>query len=337
MIISEEKLKSSIKNEQFFNFYAFYGEEAFLIKNSVKKIISSCVFKNLAQFNLKQCFFEDFSFEELQDFVSIPAFSSKKKVFVLKKVEIKKFTAKDAEKLVKILKTAPKDFILILTIFEKGFGLKKLAFFKKLLNFKDGCFVEFNFKTQQWLFSAFSKYLKEKGFSILKEDLLFLIERCSKSVEKIKIELEKIMAFKLEGEIKRQDILLLTRPQVLKNAFEIANSLLKNNKKNALKIFNKLLEAGVLYSQIFGAISCSFLDLYRAKCAKENGVLIGEILNVFNYKSCEFRIKNAFLNCDFYSFADLKKYVVLMAKLDLDLKSRNVPKNFLIEKALFFV
>lgn len=337
MIFTEEKLKNSLKNQEFFNFYVFYGEEGFFIKNSVKKIISSCVFKDLAQFNLKQCFFEDFSFEELQNFVNMPAFSSKKRVFVLKNVETKKFLAKDAEKLINILEKMPKDSIVILTIFEKGFNLKRLAFFKKLLNFKNACFVEFNLKSESWLLAVFLKFLKDKGFFILKEDLLFLIRRCFNSVEKIKLELEKIMAFKLKGEIKRQDILSLTRPQILKNAFDIAKNLLQNDKKNALKIFNKLLEEGVLYLQIFGAISCSFLDLYRAKCAKENGVLIGEILNVFNYKSFEFRIKNAFLNCDFYSFLDIKKYVLLMAKLDLDLKTRNVSKNFLIEKALFFV
>ena len=337
MFYTEEKLKNSIKNEEFFNFYVFYGEESFFIKNSVKKIISSCVFKNLAQLNLKQCFFEDFSFEELEGFVNMPPFSSKKRVFVLKNVESKKVSAKDLEKLTKISEKIPKDSILILTIFEKGFSLKKSAFFKKISNFKNGCFVEFNFKTENWLLSAFLKYLKEKGFSISKEDLLFLIRRCFKSVEKIKLELEKIMAFKLKGEIKKQDILSLTRPQILENAFDIAKNLLQNNKKNALKIFNNLLKEGVFHSQIFGAISCSFLDLYRAKCAKKNGVLISEILNVFNYKSCEFRIKNAFLNCERYSFSDLKKHVELMAKLDLDLKSRNVSKNFLIEKSLFFV
>lgn len=335
MIYTKEKLEEKMKKKEFFNFYVFYGEEKYLIESFTKKMLKAFDLENFLDFNFKKCFFEDFKFDELETFLNMAPVFSLKRVFLLKDVEVSKLTSSFAEKLKKILKDMPETSVLILTIFKDPYSFKKTSAFKKLV--EEGAFVEFLYKSEKWIFDALLKSIKKKGLSISKDNLIFFIRRSTKSIENLKVELEKIFSFVLEGEIKKQDILNLTSENVEENAFNITKNILAGNKLKALKIFNDLKKIGTNDVLIFSAISCCFVDLYRAKCAKLKGVKINDIVKIYDYKGKEFRIKNAMLNCDAFSIERLKKFVVLLADLDVAFKTKNVKKDLLLEKFLFSI
>ena len=335
MIYTKEKIEAKMKNKEFFNFYVLYGEEKYLVESFTKKILKALDLESFLDFNFKKCFFEDFKFEELETFLNMAPVFVSKRVFLLKDVEISKLTASFIGKLKKILKYMPDTSILILNIFKDSYSFKKTTAFKKML--EDGVFVEFPYKSEQWLFEALLKSIKKKGLSISKENLIFFIKRVGKSIENLKIELEKIFSFVLEGEIKKEDILNLTSENIEKNAFDITKNILNGNKINALKIFNNLKKLGTNDILIFSAISCCFVDSYRAKCAKLNGIRLNDIINIYDYKGKEFRIKNAMLNCDAFSIERLRKFIVLLNDLDIFFKTKNFKTDILLEEFLLSI
>lgn len=337
MNLSETKLEEKIKNKEFFSLYVFYGEEGFFIKKYIRKIVAFAVDKQSFSFNYKKCLFEDFSFDELELFVNMPAFLSYRRIFIIKDFNFSKFSVANVVKLEKILNNASDDSVLIITFQKECSKHKKTASFNRMAKFKNCCFVEFNFKSENWLCKNYSKYLEKKGFSISNEDLLFLVRRCNKSIEIINVELEKILAFVEKGEICRKDILRLTSPEIFNNAFQIAKDLLSGDRDGAIKTFNMLCFFGVNEMHIFSAISFCFLDLYRAKLFVLRKMKYSEILKFYDYSGKEFRIKNAVANCKIFSIEKLRKYIVLLSNLEVDLKSKNLPKKTLIEKLLFSI
>ena len=104
-----------------------------------------------------------------------------------------------------------------------------------------------------------------------------------------------------------------------------------------MKIFNNLKKLGTNDILIFSAISCCFVDLYRAKCAKLNGIRLNDIINIYDYKGKEFRIKNAMLNCDAFSIERLRKFIVLLNDLDIFFKTKNFKTDILLEKFLLSI
>lgn len=339
MNYTKTMFKQSLKEKKIFNFYVFYGEENFLIKTSVKDVAKLCGLvekgENFSPFNFRSCFYEDFNLEEFENFSKTFPFLVEKKVFVLNCGDFSKFTLKNFNAIKTVLESACCNLILIFTANGNSYNIKKTAIFKKLVNLKTSCCVEFNFESLTLLYRAFSKKLKSFGISISYENFLILTKRCGRSIDFLNLELEKISAFVGKGEIKKQDILNLTSAQIENNAFKIAQNILIGEKEKAIKIFNEISFSGVNILQIFSAIGFCFVDLYRAKLAKIKNFKLNEILKFYNYSGKEFRIKNALLNCNAYSIEKLRFYVSLMADLDFKLKNKSMPKNVLVEKFLF--
>ena len=339
MQCSQDELIKKIAREEFSNCYVFYGEETFLIKSLTKKIVSFAVCENFLQFNFKSCYFEDFSKEEMMDFFNMPAMFSKKKVFVLKCLDIANFLKKDIDFFINFAKNLSGDDILILTFSDGVNDVKKNNGFKKIFSsLKEAVFVEFGLKSESWLVRFFLNRLKKSGFLISEKDLIFLIRRCGNDIETLNNELKKLCYFVADSkEIKKQDILVLTKPQIKVNVFNIVKNLLDGKKKEALMIFNELIFSGENIFLIFSAICVCFIDLYRAKCAVLNSVSFNDLCKYFNYKGKEFRIKNAYLNCKKYPIEKLRRCVILTYELDVKLKTQNLPKEILMHQFLFFV
>ncbi len=336
MVLKEREFYENIKCGNFSKFYIFYGEEGFLIKSAIKKILNISVSKDLFEFNNKKLFFDDFSFDEIEAFLNLVPLCSLKRVLVLKDVDISKISAADINNIKNILQNMPDSSIFIVTLKFEEANIKKNTKFKKLLSlYENSTVVEFNLKTKNWLINSFAKRLKEKGFLISRQNMDLLICRCCKSIEAISMELGKICAFLGHGEIKKEHILLFTRNEIKYSVFDIAKNLLAGRRKQAVEIFYNIYNEGVNIYTIFGAITACFVDFYRAKCAKLCGVGLSGLLECYNYKGKEFRIKNAFLLCNEFSIEILRKYVVLLFNIDSDLKTKSISEDVLFRKLLF--
>ncbi len=337
MFMQEETLIKSIKSKKTFKFYFFYGDEIFLIDKYVKEIVNLVVLKKTMQFNYKKCFFEDFSFEDLKLFFSLCPLFADRKIFVLKDVEMSKLKLSDLAKIEEIVDMMDEKNVLIMIAKGSSYDIQKTNSFKKLLKYERVAIVQIALKSEGWFLNNLSRYLQKNGFFMSDEDLIFFIRRYNKNILAIRSELEKLFSYVEKGRISRDQILNLTKTQIENNAFLIVKNLLDGDKKKALQIFNEAVSLGMNILQLFGAISFYFLDLYRMKLARLKNIKLNEISKYYDYHLKEFRIKNAYFKCDLYSMERLRKYVILISDLDVELKTKNIPKNLMLEKFLFLL
>ncbi len=333
---NEQKLQEDLNQSNFLNCYLFYGKEQFLIKKYVKKMTDMLVPQKARSFNYIRFFQDEFSWEDVENISQMVPVLSKKRIILLDGIYVNKLIKNDIDIIKKTLKNISQTTVIIMTIADPEANLKNSAKLKQLNNIfsKIGRTVEFAPRLKPEAIKILAEYVKKQRGKISKQNLKFLIERCGNDLENLTNQLDKILAFAQEREIEKSDILLLTTPSIENSAFDITKCILQGKTKNALMILDNLLSAQIPVFAIMGAINMCFVDLYRAKCAKLAGKNEQAILDFYQYKGKEFRIKNAMRDCSKYSAAKLKRCITLLSDLDLALKTTSLEPKCLIEKAI---
>lgn len=86
---------------------------------------------------------------------------------------------------------------------------------------------------------------------------------------------------------------------------------------------------------ILGALSMSFADLYRAKCAIAAGKGEQEMTEDFRYpKNRGFAVRNAFRDVRGYSLEYLRRCMRLLYEADRKLKSSRTEERLILEQML---
>ena len=333
---NEQKLKEDLKQSNFLNCYLFYGKEQFLIKKYVKKMTDMLVPPKARSFNYSRFFQDEFSWEDVENISQMVPVVSEKRIILLDGIYVNKLTKNDINIIKKTLKNIPQTTVIIVAIANPEANLKNSAKLKQLNNIfsKIGRVVEFAPRLEAEAIKILSEYVKKQGGKISKQNLKFLIERCGNGLEILTNQLDKILAYAQEREIEKSDILLLTTPTIENSAFDITKCILQGKTKNALIILDNLLDAQTPVFAIMVAINMCFIDLYRAKCARLSGKNGQAILDFYQYKGKEFRIKNAMRDCSKYSLEKLRRCVTLLSDLDIWLKTTSLEPKYLIEKTI---
>ena len=334
--VNEQKLQEDLKQSIFFNCYLFYGKEQFLIKKYVKKMTDMLVPKKARSFNHSRFFQDEFSWEDVENISQMVPVLNEKRMILLDGIYVNKLAKNDIDIIKKTLKNIPQTTVIIVTIADPEANLKNSAKLKQLNNIfsKIGRVVEFLPRLETEAIKILAEHVKKQGGKISKQNLKFLIGRCGNGLENLTNQLDKILAYAQEREIEQSDILLLTAPSIENSAFDITKSILQGKIKNALTILDNLLDAQTPVFAIMGAINMCFIDLYRAKCARLSGKNEQAILDFYQYKGKEFRMKNAMRDCSKHSMAKLKRSISLLSDLDILLKTTSLEPKYLIEKTM---
>lgn len=85
---------------------------------------------------------------------------------------------------------------------------------------------------------------------------------------------------------------------------------------------------------VLGALNASFIDLYRCKIAREQGLSAADVTGAFPYKGKEFRVRNAMRDADRFSRQRLAHCVFLLADTDYQLKSSRSDAQILMQEAV---
>ena len=334
--VNEQNLQSEIKQSIFSSCYLFYGKEQFLIKKYVKKMTDMLVPAQAKSFNYSKFCGDEFSWEDVENISNMVPVLNEKRVVLLDGIYVNKLLKKDLDIIKKILKNISSTTVLIVTIADPEVNLKNSAKLKQLNNMcsKIGRVVEFLPRSETETIKILSEYAQKQNGKISKNNLKFLIERCGGGLENLINQLDKMLAYAQEREVEKSDILLLTAPTIENSAFDITKCVLQNKTKSAIIILDNLLDSQAQVFAILGAINMCFMDLYRAKCARLCGKNERAILDFYQYKGKEFRMRNAMRDCSKYSMAKLKRCIIKLSELDLKLKTTSLNPKYLIEEAI---
>lgn len=180
----------------------------------------------------------------------------------------------------------------------------------------------------------FCKRAAAKGGCTIKTPVCeYLMTRTTEDMQSLRLELQKLTAYVGEGEITREHVEALCAEQLSYSVFDISRAILRRDYTAVVERLYALREAQENPVAILGALSASFVDLYRAKAADVAHVEYKQAALDFGYnKGADYRLRNAARDSGRLTAAYLRRCLDLLLSTDQKLKSLRTDKFELLEQ-----
>lgn len=159
-----------------------------------------------------------------------------------------------------------------------------------------------------------------------------LLENAGADRVLLKSETEKLAAMCGYGGISKKMVSEYAAHNIEADVFELARLITSRRKAEAFGKLHQLLQLKNEPIAICAALSGTYVDMYRVKCAGEEKVSISTAFSELGYKGSEYRLQKAKENGARYSLGQLEDAVLCLGELDGALKSSALPdKSILLE------
>lgn len=163
----------------------------------------------------------------------------------------------------------------------------------------------------------------ERVLELLGDDLMFAEN-----------EIKKLAALANYGTILPEHVERLTVKSTESSVFDIIGALERKNIARASGILSEMLREKTEPLMITASLNTAFVNLYRAKCAAEQGKGERDLFQMFDYRKGDRKVSIAVSRQRDYTKRQLEAILELLYRLDIDLKSSPVDRALLLEQAL---
>lgn len=303
------------------NNYLLENTDPIVIKNETKNLIKKNNFE-CSQVSIYDI--EEVPLEKALEDLDTYGFLSSKKVVIIKNIDILKYddNKKDLDHLFKYLENSSSDNLLIIEVKKLDNKTKLSKELKKKCNY-----IESSLNTKSFIKGQL------KGYDISQDTINLLDEYCLEDITKIYNECEKLKEYRIdEKKITSQDVReLVVRKQgdTKETTFQFSRALAEKNKKEALNLFNSLLEKNNDSIAIVGLLASQLRIIYQVKILEERNMSDREIASTLGEK--EFRIKKTRELTRLYSRDELNKLIITLSDIDLKMKTTDIDPKHLIQ------
>lgn len=303
------------------NNYLLENTDPIVIKNETKNLIKKNNFEG-SQVSIYDI--EEAPLEKALEDLDTYGFLSSKKVVIIKNIDILKYddNKKDLDHLFKYLENSSSDNLLIIEVKKLDNKTKLSKELKKKCNY-----IESSLNTKSFIKGQL------KGYDISQDTINLLDEYCLEDITKIYNECEKLKEYRIdEKKITSQDVReLVVRKQgdTKETTFQFSRALAEKNKKEALNLFNSLLEKNNDSIAIVGLLASQLRIIYQVKILEERNMSDREIASTLGEK--EFRIKKTRELTRLYSRDELNKLIITLSDIDLKMKTTDIDPKHLIQ------
>lgn len=303
------------------NNYLLENTDPIVIKNETKNLIKKNNFEG-SQVSIYDI--EEVPLEKALEDLDTYGFLSSKKVVIIKNIDILKYddNKKDLDHLFKYLENSSSDNLLIIEVKKLDNKTKLSKELKKKCNY-----IESSLNTRSFIKGQL------KGYDISQDTINLLDEYCLEDITKIYNECEKLKEYRIdEKKITSQDVReLVVRKQgdTKETTFQFSRALAEKNKKEALNLFNSLLEKNNDSIAIVGLLASQLRIIYQVKILEERNMSDREIASTLGEK--EFRIKKTRELTRLYSRDELNKLIITLSDIDLKMKTTDIDPKHLIQ------
>ena len=280
------------------NIYLIYGDEEFLIDKEIKNIINkfNSSMENVVRYNLDESNVK----EAIEDACTISMFETNKIVICEKcnflTGENKKEVNHDIDSLIKYINNPFSDSVLIFVVRnpkldERKKVVKELKKCSKVIECKT---IE-NYNLNNYI----SNYFKTNNYEISQSDVKLIIDKV-------------------------KDVVI---DNIEDNIFSLTNAIMDKDIKRVINIYNDLLLMGEEPIKLIVMIANQFRLILQVKLMVKNGYKERDMASEIGEHP--YRVKLA-SNARF-TIKELITYIKKLQKLDYDIKSGNIDKNFGLE------
>ncbi len=335
MILTEDKLNTSIRGGNLARVYFLYGKEVFLTKTYSDRIVKKAVGAEPLDFNLIRLK-GDSSPEAIGNSLeSVPLFSELKCV-VINDFDPEKTDSDSLKKIIDIISDVPDYSIFIIEITGIDIDPKK-AKTKKVISAADkaGIVCEFQPLTPAKVGELIIKKCAKTGCIISRENANYIAELTLMNLTLVGEETKKLCDYVGKGEITREIIDTLVTKQLDTSIYELATAITSGKRNLAFEILDDLINQRVEPVVIMSALSGTFIDYYHAKIGKNAGLAPNQTAEAFMYpKNRVWVINKAVTAAARLSLPYLRTCLSALDEADLRLKSSAASSRTIMEEAI---
>ena len=327
---TEEDFSKTVKANGINGLYLLCGAEDYLI-DAWKKQLSKD-FEGADAFNMQRFDGRAPDVDAIYDAVEAFPFMADKKCVLVEDLDVSKLSGTDMAKFEEMLSDIPPDCVLIMTgraaFDSKGANAKKI---KKIAE-TNGIVAEFGARGQAGLSSFLKSRAKSNGCELSSENANKIISLCGTNMNTLSCEIEKICAFAKYEQILPEHIKAVATQITEAKVFDLNKAILAGNVARAMDILSDLFYLREEPIAVLSVLIMAYVDLYRARTAKDIGLSVNDVTALFNYKGREFRIRNAFNSR--LSTGELRNCLDNLYECDRKLKSTGVNGKVLLEQTV---
>ena len=323
-MLSIENLEKELKQEKLNSLYLLYGEEVFLLENSVKKIKK--LFGEIVK-GINYILIDDTNVKELISDIETPAFGYEKKLIVARNTGLFKADGKRKNKEVSDFKEKLNDFLnenidiineSVILVFVEEEADSRLKLFKTLE--KQGVVCKFDFLKPIQVEKRIKAVCDAYNVKIDSSTIKYFIEICGTNMQDVINEIRKLIEYAGNGgSIKKEDIDSLTIKKLEAVIFDLTDNLGQKQTKKALEVLKNLIYNKEPIQRILVMLYNHFKKLYFLKIATKYNK---DIVTALNLKPNQVFLVNKYKKqASYFSEKELKE--VLQAIRDLDINYKN--------------
>lgn len=316
--------------------YLFYGQEEYLLEESVKKIKKS--FNELLE-GINLIKIDESNVNQLISNIETPCFGFDKKLIIVRnsgllKKEGKKKNAyisglvdKISEYIKENIENIKKDNVIVF--------IEEEVEKNKLYKVIEECGKVYNFESEKLpnLIKRVKSIALAYKVQISDVNAKYFIECCGTSLQDIINELRKLIEYVGEnGEIQKQDIDVLTTKQIDSVIFDLTDSLGKKDIKKAMEVFYNLIYQKEPVQKILITLYNHFKKLYIVKIAQSSNEDIVEALKLKPNQG--FLVSKYRIQAGYFKIGELRRILEELCDLDYKYKVGLIELNVGIEAVL---
>lgn len=183
---------------------------------------------------------------------------------------------------------------------------------------------------------AMMEHAAERYHCVLNRDLCnYMVERCGQDSALLMNEVKKVAEFHGEGTITKMEIDLLTCPTPDARIYDLTAKITARDRDGAFGVLEELRELGESPAAILSVLSGSYLDLFRAKTAKNAGKGKAEIVADWpKYARRDFVVGKALMAQSRYTKAELLRCLDILLAAEQRVKSTGIDDDIILDETV---
>ena len=321
---SIDNLEKELKQGKLNSLYLLYGEELFLVENSLKKIRK--LFGETVK-GINYVLIDDTNVKELIQDIETPAFGYEKKLIVARNTGLFKSEGKRKNKELSDLKDKINDYLNenidiinqgVILVFVEEDADSRLKLFKTLD--KLGIVCKFDFQKPVQIEKRVKAICNAYEVKIDDSTLRYFIEICGTNMQDVINEIRKLIEYAGKGgTIKKEDVDSLTIKKLEAVIFDLTDNLGQKQTRKALDVLKNLIYNKEPIQRILVMLYNHFKKLYFLKLATKYNK---DIVTSLSLKQNQTFLVNKYKTQSKY-FTEKELKDVLQALRDLDVNYKN--------------
>ncbi len=300
-----------------------YGPDSYRSKKKLQEIISHYKDSHKSGLNLMHVDAGKVEFNDLYNSINTASMFAETKLVIIKNLFFAKSFQEEFLEEIKDMQSG-KDVIVV---YEEGEVDQRLKIFKTLT--KECKSQEFALLDARNLRQWIQKEMEQQGQKMNMDAEALLLAYVGNDLWRLENEIKKLMHYRANSVIKKDDVELLVRPNIENDIFKTIDALAQKNKPQALSLLQKHIDGGDNPLYLLSMVAYQFKNLLMVKELAEKGLMYASIVKMSGLHP--FVVKKNYFACQQFSFQELKNMYHTIFQIDLDIKTGKLDPEMALE------